>query len=269
MTIGYWSEKSGMGVTYNMIATALSMSALSDRRFILMQGKHDNNRVDYAFTPYMEENMMKEDFGYYDYCGIDTIINKLENNILNIDDIMREIVRVKNSNLYYLPATRMNNKHVFDRRFLRVSEGYIERLRALRDGTVVLLELNSGLENISGNILNCIDLLVINIVQENNALGRIRDNMAVMEKSLFIVGKYDDKSEFNIRNIYRRYHIDETAIGAVPYNVKFKDSVCLGRCREFFERNTRVRRENENYTFMKYLGSTAEMIMKRCLIERL
>lgn len=265
MTIGYWSEVPGKGaVTFNMIATALSMSAKCKERLILMQGKYDYNRIDYAFTPFMEDNMMREDYDYYNYGGMDNIINRLEHHVLSTGDIEKELIRVDDSNVYYLPATRQRIRELFDRRFMKVSGQYIRILNKFDEDTVILIELESGPENIAEDVLKALDVLVINISQGNNPVGRIGDNRAIMENSVFIVGRYDEASQFNVRNIYRKYHIDAERIGVVPYNIQLKDAMTLGKSREFFERNEGIGKENDNYIFMKYLDNTTDMIIKRC-----
>lgn len=263
MIIGFWSENPGKGsVTYNMLASGLFISSKYRNKVILMQGKADYNKIDYAFVPYSEESAMKECSGYYNYGGIDLILDKLENNEYSNRELRNEIVRVRNSNLYYLPSSRISSQDVFNKRFSRVYDRYIENMRSMEE--LIMLELSNGFEYVSKNVLERLDLLVINISQDNKALEGIRDSRSLMEKSFFIIGRYDDSSEFNIRNIGRRYGIDESALGAIPYSVRFKDAVCMGKSKEFFERHINANRNDEAYVFMRYLKNTSEMIMKKC-----
>lgn len=263
MIIGFWSENPGKGsVTYNMLASGLFISTKYRNKVILMQGKADYNKIDYAFVPYSEDCVMKECGGYYNYGGIDLILDKLENNVYSNRELQNEIVRVRNSNLYYLPSSRISSHDVFNKRFSRVYDRYIENMRSMEE--LIMLELSNGFEYVSKEVLERLDLLVINISQDNKALEGIRDNRALMEKSFFIIGRYDDSSEFNIRNIGRRYGIDESALGAIPYSVRFKDAVCMGKSKEFFERHINADRNDEAYVFMRYLKNTSEMIMKKC-----
>ena len=82
MIIGFWSEKPGKGsVTYNLLASGLAISERCKSDVVLIQGKVDYNRLEYAFMPYAEENILKEDYGYYSYGGMDVILNKLENQV--------------------------------------------------------------------------------------------------------------------------------------------------------------------------------------------
>lgn len=264
MIIGFWSEKPGKGsVTYNMLASGLSISSKCRNNVILMQGKADYNRIDYAFVPYSEYNLMREDNGNYNAGGVDLILNKLENHVYSNRELQKEIVRVRDSNLYYLPSSRISCHELFDKRFSKVYETYLENMRSMKE--LIMLELSNGFRYVTKEVLVSLDLLIINISQDNKALEEIKNNRALMEKSLFIIGRYDDSSEFNMRNIGRRYGIDESALGAVPYSVRFKDAVCMGKSKEFFERHIHADRNDDEYIFMKYLNNTSEMILKRCL----
>ena len=127
MIIGFWSEKPGRGSsTYNMIAAGLGFSERCNKRVILMQGKHDYNRIEYAFTPYDDESVMKEDYGYYNYGGMDSIISKLENNILTEKEFNKEIIAIRNTNLCYILSGKGRNNTEFQSRFLKCYDKYIE-----------------------------------------------------------------------------------------------------------------------------------------------
>lgn len=268
MIIGFWSELPEKGsVTYNMIASAVSISYQCDRRIILIQGKYDENRIDYAFTPYMEENMIREEYGYYSYGGIDSMINKFENNRFDEHDLEKELVRIQNSNLYYLPSTRKKEKGLFDRKFRRISSQMLRTFQKFCGDRLLFIDLGSGWEDFDGDLLTYLDLLVVNIPQENIALRGIRENTGLMERAVFIIGRYDDRSEFNVRNIYRKYRIDQRAIGVVPYNIQYRDAVVMGKTKDFFDRNRFPffsRGYDENKLFMKQLDCTVGMILERC-----
>lgn len=261
MIIGFWSEQPGNGsVTYNMLASGISMSMNYKKNVILMQAKTDYNRLDYAFVPYLGESVFKEDYGYYNFGGIDSVLNRMENGVYNSSILYDEIVRVNNSNLYYLPSTRIGGE-LFDSRVSRTLLNYLEKMKQTED--IILVELCSGFEHISKELLNSFDVLTINISQDNKALEDIRNNNMIMEKSIFIIGRYDDCSQFNLRNISRKYGIYQENMGVIPYNIRFKDSVCQGKCMEFFERHFNVGKEDDEYMFMRCVKNTVEIIMKK------
>ena len=266
MIIGFWSEKPGKGaVTYNMIATGIGMSMMYSKEIILMQAKSDYNRLDYAFIPFSDSKMIKEDYGYYNYGGIDSVLSRMENGIYTNNYLSNEVIRVRNSNLYFLPSTRKGSSELFSSRMYSMLYKYMDDLKML--DVNILVELSNGFEYVSKDLLRSLDLLVVNISQDNKAIEEIRDNNSIMEKSVFLIGRYDDSSEFNLRNIGRRFGIEEQFIGTIPYNIKFKDSICQGKCKEYFERHFDNGKEDENYFFMKSVKEFIDIIKKRCAIE--
>lgn len=265
LIIGFWSEEPGKGSsTYNMIASGISLSAKCKERVILMQGKKDYNRIEYAFTPYESSGILKEDYGYYNYGGVDSLINKVENGIINDSEFSKELVQIRKSNLYYLPSSRSENEDNFRKRFMDNYDKLSTFLAKTKD--IVMLELNSGLEYLTDNVINQLDLLVINIPQNTKAIKMVNSNNKIMDKAVFIIGCYDMDSEYSINNIRRMYGIDEKRIYAVPYNVRFKDAICGGRSLEFYERHSTRERNDSEFEFMKNLDMLSEMIMKRCKV---
>lgn len=262
MIIGFWSEQSGKGaVTYNMIATGIGMSMKLNKNVILVQAKTDYNRLDYAFVPYSGENIMKEDYGYYNFAGIDSVLNRMENGFYDNELLYDELICVRNTNLYYLPSTRKGIGELFNSKITKMFSTYMDSIKNTKD--IILVELCNGFEYITKEFLNNFDVLAINISQDNKALEDIRSNNMIMEKSIFVIGRYDEGSEFNLKNISRRYRIREDCIGVIPYNVRYKDSVCQGKCKEFFDRHFNTGKEDEEYIFMNYVKNTADIIINR------
>lgn len=266
MIIGFWSEKPGRGsATYNMIAAGLGVSKKCNRRVILMQGKKDYNRIEYAFTPYDDESLLKEDYGYYNYGGIDSIISKIENGILTEKEFNKEIIPIKNSNLCYLLSSRNRQGGEFSAKFKQCYDNYIVFLKKLND--ICMIELDNELSYIDDEKFDKLNILVVNLPQDIKSLHRVIGNTKIMNKAIFLVGNYDINSEYNISNIRRKYGIDENRICAVPYSVKFRDSVCSGRCHEFYERHMDQRRDDSEYEFIQSINKLAGIIVERCMID--
>ncbi len=264
MIIGFWSEKPGRGSsTYNMIAAGLGISERYNKRVILMQGKHDYNRIEYAFTPYDDESVMKEDYGYYNYGGMDSIISKLENNILTEKEFNKEIIAIRNTNLCYILSGKGRNNTEFQSRFLKCYDKYIEFLKNSND--ICMIELDNNLQYVNSEKFNKFDVFIVNLPQDIKSLHKIVKNKDVMNKALFIVGNYDVNSEYNLNNIRRKYGIDEKRICAIPYSVKFRDAVCSGRSQEFYERHMEKKKGDSEYEFIRAIECMAKLIMERCL----
>ncbi len=266
MIIGFWSEKAGRGsCTYNMLATGLAMAERSREKVVLMQGKKDYNRIEYAFIPYENNEFFKEDYGYYNYGGIDSVITKIENETMTSQELMKELIRVNKTNIFYLPSTREGDEKRFLQAFERIKLKYLEFFKSQKE--IVLLELGSGYESINQEVEDRLDMLVINISQVDSSLEKILNRRELKTKTMILVGSYDDNSKFSVGNIRHKNNISETNIGAIPYNTRFRDAVCSGRSQEFYERHKNSEKNDSEYFFIQSIESAADSIMKICRIE--
>lgn len=265
MIIGFWSEQAGRGsATYNMLASAMGFSTRTRNNVVLMQGKKDYNRIEYAFTPYEGDGILKEDYGYYNYGGMDAVINKLATGNLDENSYIKELVRINKSNLYYLRTGASVGNDGFYRHITNAYEKYIRFLK--ESNSINFIELASGFEGISGEYLNMFDVFVVNISQDGKELRNILGNSWLKDNAVFIVGSYDSESEYNISNIQREHSITSDRIGILPYSIKFRDAVCAGKCIEFFDRHRDDKREDSEYELIKNINYISDMLLKRCEI---
>lgn len=263
MIIGFWSEGAGRGsVTYNMLASAMGLSSKIRNNVVLMQGKKDYNRIEYAFTPYDGEGMLKEDYGYYSYGGMDAVINKLATGSLDENSYTKELVRINKSNLYYLRTGASVGNEGFYKHITNAFEEYIRFLKA--SNSINFIELASGFEGISGESLKIFDVFVVNLSQDGKELRSVLNNRWIKDNAVFIVGSYDSESEYNINNLQREYSLPSDRVGILPYSIKFRDAVCAGKCIEFFDRHKEDKREDSEYELIKNINCISDILLKRC-----
>lgn len=266
MIIGFWSEQAGRGYsTYNMLATAISLSSKIRNNVALMQGKRDYNRIEYAFVPYEENDILKEDYGYYNYKGMDTVINKMEAGILDEANYMNELIRIQKSNLYYLRSGISVDTDGVYGRFSKIFDNYMRFLKV--SNIVNFIELSSGFEEINEERLKVFDALVVNISQDGKGLKKILANEWIKDNAFFVVGCYDSDSEYNLNNLQRKYSLNNERLGMLPYSIKFRDAVCSGRCVEFYDRHKEDKREDGEYELIKCMNNISDMLIKGCGIH--
>ncbi len=263
MIIGFWSERAGIGgTTSNMIITGIMAAKRTNREVVLIQGKYDIIKLDYAFSPTVRNDTLKEDFGYYNHPGIDDVLEKHINDLYDAKDFDKNLIRVNHSNLLYLPGSVRNNPRLFRQKFKNVSEKFINGLS--RSDKLIFIEFDSGLSDLNQYFLNVLDLVVINLGQGRKAIHDIiQERQFLMDKSLFLVGRYDSNSKYNVRNLMRRYHIDEERIAVIPYSIKYQDAVNEGRTMEFVDRNWECLKYEDDFEFFREAGKAADMILKR------
>lgn len=264
LIIGYWSKKAGRGyATYNMIASGMSVASKCKRNVVLIQGKNDYNRIEYAFSSYEEKGFVKEDYGYYNIGGVENVVRKLENGIFSIREYESEIVRVKDTNLYYIPVGECKGNDMLYKNFKESFCKLADFARSVED--IFFVELYNGTTGISREILENLDLLVINESQDSKDFGSFE--YGIEDKIVYLVGGYDMNSCISLDDIRRKYRIKKGRIGVIPYDIRYKDAMFNGKCMEFFERHRNISREDMEYSFMRYLDMVSDMIIKRCDIE--
>lgn len=262
MIIGFWSERAGIGsTTSNMIITGVMASKGTDREVILVQGKYDTLKLDYAFSPNIRNDILKEDFGYYNHPGIDDVLEKHMNDLYTQKDFDENLISVNQSNLLYMPGSIRNNPDLFRQKFQCVSQRFLEALKGL--DKLIFIELDSGMEGLGRHMLNLLDLIVINIGQGRTSLYDLKKQPEFTEKSLFLMGRYDSNSKYNVKNLIRRYHIDQESVAVIPYSVKYQDSVNEGKTMEFVDRNYQCLKHEEDFSFFKEAEKASKMILKR------
>lgn len=262
MIIGFWSDRAGIGgTTSNMIITGVMAAKGTDREVILVQGKYDILKLDYAFSTNMRNDILKEDFGYYNHPGIDDVLEKHMNNLYTEKDFDENLLCVNQSNLSYMPGSIRNNPDLFRQKFRCVSQRFLNALKGL--DKLIFIELDSGMESLNQHILNILDLVVINLGQGSKSIHGLKHQPVLMEKSLFLVGRYDSNSKYNVRNLIRRYHMNEDSVAVIPYSVKYQDSVNEGKTMEFVDRNYKCLKHDEDFSFFKEAGNASKMILKR------
>ncbi|MCI8669129.1 MAG: hypothetical protein HFI34_06360 [Lachnospiraceae bacterium] len=262
MIIGFWSDRAGIGgTTSNMIITGVMAAKETDREVILIQGKYDILKLDYAFSPGIRNDILKEDFGYYNHPGIDDVLEKHMNNLYTGKDFYENLISVNQSNLLYMPGSIRNNPDLFRQKFQRVSQRFFKALKGL--DKLIFIELDSGMESLGRHMLNLLDLIVVNIGQGSKMIHDIKNQPILMEKALFLIGRYDSNSKYNVRNMIRRQRINEDFVAVIPYSVKYQDSVNEGKTMEFVNRHYKCLKYEEDFSFFKEAGKASKMILKR------
>lgn len=262
MNIAFWGNMPGRAaVSANIIATATYAALKYNMDIAVMQAKYDLNRIENAFMPMKSMIYLKEDFGYYKRQGIDEVIDgiKMNKEMASLEDVL---VRIKNTSLCYLPSTSEVDREIFDRE----SEMAADDIYSMLNNTnrITFIDCGVGADFLSRKMIDEADLVITNLEQDLQAISKkMLENNGFMEKCLFLVGRYDSDSKYNIRSIRRKFRIDEECIAAIPYNVEFRDSVCEGKTIDFMNRNLDCALYEDNYEFIRGVDYATRMILRR------
>ena len=262
MNIAFWGVAPGKSaVSSNMLAVAVYASLRDRRELCVMQAHFDKNRLEDGFMPISSMVCMKEDFAYCRREGIDELIDNIRLN-LSRTSFEDSLINIKNTQMYYLPSTSEFSEELFERECDKEKERLVKVISEYTKLNFVDCGVGNGI--LSKTLMDNCDLLVINLEQGLHSIPKIiYENKELMEKCIFLIGRYDDASRYNMRTIRRKYHIDEQSIATIPYNISFKDSICEGKIIEFFNRNINCDKYDDNYDFICQVDNAANIIFRK------
>lgn len=132
---------------------------------------------------------------------------------------------------------------------------------------LVLIDVSGDFED--GFISNMIENSNVMIVTLSQNLRKLNDYVALRKESevllkkqkIVMLGRYDKKSTYNIKNIER--HIGEKEIYGVPYNTQFFESSNEGQVAEYFIKLRKIKQTDPNYFFIDSVREVSESIVEK------
>ena len=138
------------------------------------------------------------------------------------------------------------------------------------------MDIDRGLENKTKfEILNQTDVVVAMTTQNLNNLESLQRTIAegvILKKqnTLITLGKYDNKSKFNLKNISRNIIRTKEMVNTVPYNTVLFDDVQEGKIIDLFIRLLELSEKDENTFFIDEIKRLKESIDKKAsLIQQM
>ena len=132
---------------------------------------------------------------------------------------------------------------------------------------VVFLDLKSGEHQENICFFDAADLLVIVLPQEPVYLERFLQNYGQYlssKKFCFLFGGYLEKSKYRYHQRNKELH--QKIAGLILNNVGFMDAMSEGKVLEYFMKNRRLKKKEENYEFIVQTKKAAEYIRKQILV---
>lgn len=264
MKVAFWSNSSGRaGTTSNMACMSILCAMLERKRTIMFENHYNLNDLEQAFIQGRDKrsNLLKEELSYYDPRGMEGLIRRVHSNY-TYKDIMEDVsLKFLDNLLYYLPKSSQVNHEYFEFELNQV----IKQLLALLNHSFDLVFIDTAPSHMLSTklILEASDLVVVNLCQNKTVLDHFFSNyQSLIEKSVFLVGNYQEQSQYNLSSIRRRYQISKEKLGAVPFNFEFSDAISSGTAVEYVMRNLSCKRQDENYFFMSEVKKSAAIILK-------
>lgn len=134
------------------------------------------------------------------------------------------------------------------------------------DLVVIDLDLKLG-PTIQENILKKSDIIIGMIPQKlkeiEKVVDKIQKNPYIKEKIMLTIGKYDDKTKYNAKNISRNVLKQKNIINTVPYNSLYFEAMQEGKVIDLFLNFLRLTDMDRNYEFISEIQRLAEDVKEK------
>lgn len=226
--IVFWSPLHGQGQTSNLHILALIMSLLHKKKVLMMQTHISMNNLEGPFVGRNADLSGSSESNIFQDIGLDAVVMYSRLNMLMENTLESCCLTFPDTSLLLLPGTGIKNRETFDRdisrnifRMLQYAENYVD---------VVMIDANSGNDDLSFNLMASADLIVVNLTQSRHVLNRFfqeyEKRFSDFSKAFFLFGSYDKYSGYNISNCRRKYwkYFNKNNSGVIPYSTKYLDA---------------------------------------------
>lgn len=262
MKVAFWSNSSGRaGTTGNMACISIICSLLK-RKSILFENHFSLSGLEQVLVNRKRSPvaLLREEFSFYDPVGIDGLLRRIHSNH-TYEQLMEDVsMKFLDNELYYIPRNSSINPEYFEYELNQVIKPLMDYLNKLFELVFIDTAANDTLS--TKTILEEADLVVVNLCQNKAILEHFFTNYSsIIDKSIILIGSYQEESKFRLKNIRRRYQITEEQVAIMPFNMEFADAMNNGNLVEFIMRNFSCQKQDENYLFISQAKRAADMIL--------
>lgn len=183
----------------------------------------------------------------YGKSGIASLKMNFRQAMLTTDKVRRSAIPLIMKSLFFYPNV---DEKQYDELTYHISTEVIPD-----EFDAVFLDLKSGLNTYSRKLIEMADVVIVVLPQEPNLWDSFLSHEAESlskKKYYILLGGCLENSKFG-RNYYSRRKGEKLhgeLIGEIPINTGFFDAMAEGRTLDFFYKNQRVRKKEENYEFI-------------------
>jgi len=263
MQVAFWSNYHQTGTTCNLVAVA-TMTVLKYRIKVLMAHNHfDRSTLE---TSFIDRDYVKNELSSLNDVGIDALSSFAKFNKMDKDNISRYTTTIIRNKLELLAGTSITNKELYMKDINEVIDIILSSAKSYYD--LIFVDIAPGQADVNKKILDLSDLIVINLNQNYNIIEHFFEEYGdYKEQCMFLLGRYDKNSRYNVKALQRKFGIKANNIGLIPYNIEFADACCEAKAIDFIMRNLKADKDDANYYFIQEVGKTAELILKKLGID--
>lgn len=261
MIVAFWSNVKGKGSVTSNLACVGIMSALKKKRCVLLENHFNIHGMECILKGQKSPEYFKEEYSYQTM-GIGPLMRQLHSGFPVQDVKARYGLSYMDGNLVYLSQSGWGNQELFDFELCQVLRPMLRSLSKEFDG--VFIDTSPQDFGSTRSILEAADVIAVNLSQSPFLLEHYFSNYhSYMEKSIFLLGRYEKESKFNLKSILNNYPISKENIGMIPYYPPFAEAMDDGRLLKFFAENQSLDRKDKGYYFFEKAKEACECIWKK------
>ena len=265
----YTNGKDQTGNTVSAISLATYMGIVQNKRTLFISTNINNNEVKKALWPVQS----KKRSGLF---GPNTNTSVNDNGIEGLDRIIRSNKITPEIITDYTRVALKGRLEVLlgyngsEEQYKEIQKQYMQIITIAKQVyDEVIIDVDRELETqIKLEILNAVDIVVAMTTQnqENitNLLRTIAEGVSMRKSNTIItLGKYDEKSKYNAKNISRNILKTKEIVNTVPYNTVLFEDIQEGKLIDMFIRTLSMRGKDENTFFVDEIKRLKENIDKK------
>lgn len=269
------SEKEETGKTMSLVAIATYMAVNYNNRILIISTTNTEDKINACyFAEQRTRNARLKILGartnsLETESGMEGLAKMARSNKLTPEVITNYTKVVFSNRLEVIPGVDKNKIHSELNEEKIIDEEYISLINVAKmyyDQVFVDLDYNLT-DGVRQSIIENSDLVIENTTQNLKSVKKLRirkeNNQLVSPKTLILVGRYDNNSKYNIKNI-TRYLGEKNKVLAVPYNTLFMEAANEARVAEFFIGLKKIMNsDQQNALFAEEVQRATEAILYR------
>ncbi len=235
----FWSPLHGSGATSCLIATAFCMAEGHDKPVIITETHFALNNLE---GPLLKKGKNVDEKTVRAGKGIDTLTRYASSGGIN-PDIVKNVSYDITDKIMFMPGTATNEYELHSSETTRGTIKHtLYKVGNIMEKYNVLIDTNAGEnDSLSTDALDIADNVVVCLRQNKALIEKALSNQTLIDLSqkkgmYFCFSEYDDMSKLNLYNIQKNYKILRGAVGGIPYNTGYSDSISDCDVKNFLRR---------------------------------
>ena len=266
----YTCGKDQTGNTASAISLATYMGIVQNKRVLFISTALNNSEIKKALWP--TQTVKKGLFGMNTNYGAGVNDNGIEglDRVIRSNRISPDIITDYTKVALKGRLEILQGYNGSEEQYKEIQKQYMQIISLAKQiYDTVIVDIDKELEaKIKLEILNGVDVVVAMATQKIDSISNVIRTMAegvAFKKfnSILTIGKYDDKSKYNAKNISRNILRTKDIINTVPYNTILFEEMQEGRLIDMFLRFLNLSEKDENTFFVDEIKRLKEDIDKK------